>query len=94
MSQVGNGRNWSLPLEFTTLQAVAPSFAPYRIGVVADIGVTDNSTTTFDHLTESLPDLARSQPSDSVSHNAIGLLPAAMQSRGGSRRFRSEGLHS
>lgn len=58
--QVGDGRNWSLPFQFTTLQAVSPQFQPYRIGVVADLGITDNSTVTFDHLTESLPDVVSS----------------------------------
>lgn len=58
MLKVGDGKNWSLPSTFTTLQAVnGVNFQPYRMGVVADIGITENSTTTIQHLTESLPDV-------------------------------------
>lgn len=55
--QVGDGKNWSLPSTFTTLQSAGPTFQPYRIGVLADLGITDNSTITFQHLIESMPNV-------------------------------------
>ena len=42
---------------FKTLPAPGPSNYPYRIAVVGDLGLTYNSTSTFDHMTENNPDL-------------------------------------
>ena len=74
--QVGDGQNFSYPSTFTTLQAVGPSFETYRIGVVADVGLTDNSTVTFQHLTESLPDLVSHFPDKDAKSGQDGALYA------------------
>ena len=87
--QVGDGKNFSYPSTFTTLQAAGPSFETYRIGVVADIGLTDNSTVTFQHLTESLPDLVSNFPDKYAKSGqdgalyAVQQLPCQVQAKGG-----------
>lgn len=42
---------------FTTMPAPGPASFPTRIGVIGDIGLTYNSTSTFDHLVQNRPDL-------------------------------------
>ena len=66
--QVGDGGNWSLPYEFTTVQAISANFSSWRLGVVADLGITRNSTITFDHLTSSMPDVVSAHNSPKSTH--------------------------
>lgn len=40
-----------------TLPPVGPATFPTRLGLVADLGMTGNSSATLDHLTASHPDL-------------------------------------
>jgi len=42
---------------FTTLPTPGPSSYPTRIAIIGDLGLTYNSTSTFDHLVENNPDL-------------------------------------
>ncbi len=45
--------NQSPAFTFKTLQAVNLAFSQYRIGVFADLGLTDNSSMTVAHLAAS-----------------------------------------
>lgn len=45
----------SRELRFTTPQPRGPTAFPQRIGVIADLGQTHNSSTTLDHLIQSDP---------------------------------------
>ncbi|GAQ79694.1 purple acid phosphatase [Klebsormidium nitens] len=55
---VGDGATRNSPqLSFKTLQAVGPTFRPYRIAVYADPGETANTTVTVDHIQQSNSDL-------------------------------------
>jgi hypothetical protein len=47
----------STELQFKTLKLPGPSNYPQRIGIVGDLGLTYNSTSTFDHLLLNDPDL-------------------------------------
>lgn len=47
----------SKELSFTTLPVPGPASFPTSIAVIGDLGLTYNSTSTFDHLVQNNPDL-------------------------------------
>lgn len=57
--QVGDPatQEWSKVHQTTTQPLVGPSTFPYRVGLVADLGDTGNSSTTMDHLAASDPSI-------------------------------------
>ncbi len=59
MPQVGDPatQEWSKVHQTTTQPLVGPSTFPYRVGLVADLGDTGNSSTTMDHLAASDPSI-------------------------------------
>jgi phosphodiesterase/alkaline phosphatase D-like protein len=47
----------SKELSFTTLPPPGPASYPTTIAVIGDLGLTYNSTSTFDHIVQNNPDL-------------------------------------
>lgn len=48
---------FSVEHSFTTLPLPSPTSYPARIAIVGDIGLTSNSSTTFDHIVKNDPTL-------------------------------------
>ena len=48
--QVGDGNKFSETFSFKTLQAVSPTWTPYKWVVCADLGGTYNSSVTLEHM--------------------------------------------
>ncbi|PSC71931.1 putative purple acid phosphatase 20 [Micractinium conductrix] len=49
-------QGWSREFSFKTAPLVGPDTLPYRLGVIGDLGQTDHSLSTLDHLTVSAPE--------------------------------------